>query len=277
MRRLRRMTETSLATVALLLCGACAASASPARPLPVTIVGPANGSVIPVRDTLTIFEFESPMDLDSAHIVVATQDTVEPDGGLAPIDEVDYFAIDQSDLDPHIYREVASYPWTQEPGTYYWQIEASRTEQPSDGETESEAESESAPVVSNYVSPVYELVISSTATSTVTPTPAPAAVPTLTLAEAFASVKTLIRSKSGRAPHYLSATCRSQSKSRTTCDARWASSIHRTAPGTWLYDGAFNLEARAGAVSFSFSGHRGRYGCVRRHSMEHCQSKVRWR
>jgi hypothetical protein len=263
---------TSGMIAALLVSGVLASASLAAEPLPITSTSPADGATIPIPDGLIVFQFTTPLDLDDAHIVVGTQ--LEQDGTLARSDEVDYFTVDVSDSDPRTYREVASYSWTQHPGTYYWQIEARRPGEPEESELGSEPR---PPKIDRYLSPVYSLVIAGR--SAVPPPQPPSAPgftpPILTLSESYSAVERIVKERSGDHADRLHDKCHRESQNTATCEASWALSYRASAP-TWQYVGDFQLEART-VLRFSFTGRRARYGCVRRLGVKHCATKVHWR
>lgn len=262
-----------LMLVALLACGVLTAPSLAAEPLPVTSVSPADGATIPLPSGPVPFELVSPSPerLWNVNVEVSTQNIPGQDGSLADDFKKDFFSLFQSDAYPTIYRGQSGYVgggywWDSTPGTYYWQIHAT-TMSP----------------LAEYLSPVYTLTITAPAPPPTSPAPPqtpPAtsveAAPTITIVEAYAAVKEIIRKQTGRSAHHLSDKCRRTSQSEATCKAAWSSAA-RLSSSTLLYAGSFYLSREPQGNYFSFQGLRERYGCAKRYGTKHCASQVRWR
>ena len=177
--------------------------------------------------------------------------------------DFNFFTFSESGTDEGVYTSQGPSQYLR-PGTYYWQMEAVKY-------------SASA----EYQTPIYSFVVTpKPAPPSPPPPPQPVFTPSPTtppipLAKAYADVKTIIRSKTGRSAHHLSDSCTFDSRT-VTCQASWTSAWPRSSR-TLLYAGTFKLEPRPTIYHFSFSGLKKRYGCTLRSGARHCASKVHWR
>jgi len=188
---------------------------------------------------------------------------------LSDLDRVDSFTLYESHTNEGVYLSVTGpHNWNR-PGTYYWQMEATK--------------------YPPYPSPCieYQSAISS---FVVTPKPAPppaapqpappppaASAPPimLALAESYSDVKDIISARSGHNAHHLKAKCRNTSRSQAKCIASWFTALH-VSPSASVYSGDFYIDKRGEGDFFTFVGIKANVGCTERHTLKHCESKVHW-
>jgi len=99
--------------------------------------------------------------------------------------------------------------------------------------------------------------------------------PPLSLAQADATIRSIIRRWTGRAPHDLNDRCASETASAVACDGIWATGP--ASSSAMLYWGVFRLERQDDGLHGSFVGHQVQGGCAQRFGVKRCTSRVHWR
>jgi len=202
-------------------------------------------------------------------IEIATQSTLAADGSLAQSVPTDYFSAGEGN-GLTTFRGYSNYAssgawWASTPGTYYWQIHARYLSV--------------VPFESHeYLSPVYTLTVAPAVGPSAPPaetTPPAASNPTMTIAEAYAAVKEIIRHKTGHSARHLSDKCHRTSQSAAACNASWSTSVNMS-PSTVLYAGSFRLWREPQGNFVAFVGLRERAVCAKHFGTRRCASKVSW-
>ena len=195
-------------------------------------------------------------------VAVSTTSDLGIDGAtLSDIHRIDYFAMAQSQTNPGYWQGVSDVGptlWTNTPGTYYWQVQATY-----------EDYGASPITVHTLVSPVYSIVIVPPAPPSPPPSPpqtGPAPTSTIfTTAEVRADVPVAIRHSTHHSPSNLTDVCTRKALDAFSCRVTWTDTQYR-----WQGRLRLNLDSATNTVTYSFAGTRSALKCLRRHSPSAC-------
>jgi len=207
--------------------------------------------------------FASP---SSVWIAVSTTSDLGTDGAtLSDIHRVDYFAMAQSQTNPGYWQGVSDVGptlWTNTPGTYYWQVQATYEDYGTSPFTDH-----------TLVSPVYSIVIVPPSPSPSPSPPPPAPPPTapaptsnvFTTAEVRADVPRAITHSTHHTPSNLTDVCSRKALDAFSCRVTWTDPQYR-----WAGRLSLKLDSATNTVTYRFAGARSARKCLRRHSVSVC-------
>jgi hypothetical protein len=257
-----------LLVVAVLVPFAVATTVNAATfPFPVKSASPSDGATVAPQNEVTfVVKTDQEIPSSAARLQVNSQPTLGQDGTLASEFIIDLRYPSRGDAFPDTYTAstVPNTPWTQTPGTYYWQMYYSQTTYPG-GVAQHDT----------HTSPVYTLVVAAPPAPPPPPVATPRVVPpvAMTKAQALSYLRPVLRKMTRHSVFRLRRQCDRVDSETFNCAVHWWTSKRR-ARGTY-YVGDIELTDAGARIRYKFSGRKATAKCIKRRSFKRCLRRVR--